>query len=67
MRLSVLAPFNIITVIACGEKCIMAYFNKKIQRKSAPGRRRRGRKDNIELHIKQTDTVDCIQPFRGTF
>jgi len=67
MILSILAPFNIIKVIACGEKCILAYFNTEIQRKSAPGRPWRRRKDNIELYIQQTDNVDCIQPFRGTF
>ena len=49
----ILAPYNTITVIARGEKCILAYFNTKTQRKSAPGRPRRRGKDNIKLYLKQ--------------
>jgi hypothetical protein len=54
LRLSTVTPYNIIKVMACGEKFILAYFNTKIQRKNAPGRPMRRGKDNIKLYIKQT-------------
>ena len=49
-----------ITVVACGEKCILECFNKKIQRKSAPERRKRRGKDNIKMNLKYTVTMFTV-------
>jgi hypothetical protein len=54
MRFSIFVPHNIVRVVAFGEKWVLEYFNTEIQRKSAPVKPRRRRKDNIKLYLKQT-------------